>query len=61
MVRADVSARSNCETIGAVKRGGIKVSEITITEKTEETKKEKNSNHALKERKNSKKITNLRF
>ena len=37
MVRADVSARSNCETIGAVKRGGIKVSEIIITEKTEET------------------------
>ena len=33
----------------------------TETEKTEETKKEKNSNHALKERKNSKKITNLRF
>jgi hypothetical protein len=33
----------------------------TETEKTEETKKEKNSSHALKERKNSKKITNLKF
>ena len=37
LVRDDLSSRSNCETIGAVKRGGIKVSEITITEKTEET------------------------
>ena len=37
MVRDDVSSRSNCETIGAVKRGGVEVSEITITEKTEET------------------------
>ena len=36
MVRDDASSRSNCETIGAVKRGGVKMNEIIIEGKTTE-------------------------